>query len=371
MNGIQRFWRGAGLVAATTIGAGMFSLPYVFHRAGWLLGIFYVMGLSVAVIVSHALYWRVLSTNHEKNRLLGLTRERFGRPVFNAALVVLVGGLVLALVVYLILANDFLQLLAPSLNSYVGLIGFWVTSSLPIVLNLRKLIGLELAGTVFMVAVIFYIFSGADLSSPSLYSAPFDVSNFFLPFAPLLFSLAAWTVVEPLYDYQKKYRDGRVVPWGVLIAGTALAAALYLFFVLGILGSTSAITPDALSGLVHWSRLKLALLGGLGLFAIWTSYIPIGLEIRNLLEKDLRWRKGVSLAAVFVAPILLLAVGLKDFLTAVGLVGGVFLSLQYVLIIAIAGKVLAIKGRSRFFLITLSAIFVAAAVYEIYRFVLH
>ena len=67
MNTIKRFWLEAGLVAAATIGAGMFSLPYVFHEAGWLLGIFYTAVLSAAVIIAHLLYLRVLEETKEKS----------------------------------------------------------------------------------------------------------------------------------------------------------------------------------------------------------------------------------------------------------------------------------------------------------------
>ena len=65
---IKSFWGSVELLMATTIGAGIFSLPYVFKESGWLLGIFYMAVFGPVVIFVHRLYWLSLEKKKEKSR---------------------------------------------------------------------------------------------------------------------------------------------------------------------------------------------------------------------------------------------------------------------------------------------------------------
>jgi hypothetical protein len=159
-------------------------------------------------------------------------------------------------------------------------------------------------------------------------------------------------------------------PWAGLVGGTALSAIVYVLFVLGIFSSTGTVTPDTLSGLTDWPGWKLSLLGVLGLFAIWTSYVPIGLEIRGAFERDLKWSPKTSLLLVLFIPLTLLALGLSDFTRAVGLAGGLFLALQYVFILLLGLKRTAMAVSLRLVSYVLLLVFSGVAVYEIYRFIL-
>src|SRR6185312_1068239 len=110
----------------------------------------------------------------------------------------------------------------------------------------------------------------------------------FLPFGVILFGLAGWTGIEPAYESRKK--GGRkYAPWRALAIGTFAAATLSLMFAAGVLGSASHITTDTISGLSDWPLWKRDALALLGLCAVSTVFMPIAREIKNSLEKDLRW----------------------------------------------------------------------------------
>ena len=192
------------------------------------------------------------------------------------------------------------------------------------------------------------------------------VGDWFFPFGHVLFALAGWTAVYPLYEVSKK-RKNLIYP---LLFGTGVSVVIYLFFVLGVTSGASSITPDAISGLTDWPKWQIDLLAVLGLFAIWTSYGPIGLEIRNSFEKDLRVPRSVSFSAVLFVPLILIWLGFNNFLETVGLVGGVFLAFQYLLIVLVSRKVLALKGFKRIVSDLVILIFALAIVYEIYYFVI-
>jgi hypothetical protein len=101
---------------------------------------------------------------------------------------------------------------------------------------------------------------------------------------------------------------------------------------------------------------------------LWTSYVPILLAARNALRIDAAWPGMLSDAIVLFAPILLVAVGIRDFLSVVSVAGGVFLGLQYVLILLIARRALRARGVTFIFP---ALAFAGAALYELWSFGIH
>lgn len=362
--------KSVGLVLSTTVGAGIFALPYIFKEAGWVTGFFYLLIFSFVVAAAHFIYFKVLAKLETQDRLLGLVKKYFGAGAFGAAFFSIIGGLVLSLVVYLILGSHFFRLIFPSLGIWTGAIIFWVLSSIPLFFKPKRFLLTELLGGVALVGLIVFLFLSAWPGEGNLSPKVFDFKNILWPFGAILFSLAGWTAVEPIFERAKKLKEGVRGKFRDFAIGAFGSALIYLLFVLLIFVSAKEITPDAISGLGNWERTKIAILGIFGLFAIWTSYLPIATEIKNLIEKDLKWKKSLGEGAVIAAPILLLAAGLNDFLEVVGLVGGVFLALQYLFIVLIGQRVLRFKFWGGLLTTVLSVIFGAAAVYEVYYFVI-
>jgi len=363
-------WRIAAIVAAATIGDGIFALPFVFYQAGWLVCLVYLVVLGVLVSAAHVVYLETIEHIGEKERLLGLTRKYLGTGGFWTGFIAIVIGLLLTLVAYLILGSQFIRLLIPGVSSSYGLIIFWILMALPIFLSDGHVVELEVLGIACTTAIILLIFFTAwpavTFAGVSAVNAP----NLFLPFGAVLFSLAGWTSVEPAYESRKR-RGRSADPWRALAFGTFFVAALYMLFSAGILGSAPAIAPDTVSGLVGWPTWKRDLLGIFGLIAVATVYLPISREIKNSLEKDLRWNKGTSRALLLLLPVALVFLGLNNFLLVVGLVGGLFLSLQYLLIVSVGRRALTLSPGRKFFLDLIAAVFVIGAVYEVWTFIVH
>lgn len=366
-----RFFIGdVSVMAATTVGAGIFSLPYIFARAGWLTGIFYLVIMTAVIMFVHSLFWRALVVADGRGGLLSLGKFYLGKAGFGFGFVAIIGGLILTLVIYLILGSRFLNILWPALGEKPGFLIFWIIASFPLLLQERRFSVLETLGIILMVAIICLIFFSFWRSSAIFKIPAVNTGNLFLPFGAVLFALAGWTAVEPIYRARREEISSDSVsrPVAGLFAGTVVAAILYFMFIVGIFGSIAPITADTLSGLTAWPMWRLGMLVVFALFAIWTSYFPIGNEIKNSLERDVGARRFVSLSVVFLLPIILVNLGLSSFLKAVALAGGVFLSIQYLLIILVARKGLVFGKTGRTLLDLLILIFVAAAVYELYYF---
>lgn len=362
------FWKVAGIVTAATVGDGVFALPFVFYQAGWLISLFYLVTLSATIVVAHAVYFKTLEKVGEKERLLGLARKHFGASGFWIGFAAIIVGLLLTLVAYLILGSQFIRLGFPGLPASVPLIIFWVFMVAIVVMNDGRVVDLELLGILFTSVVIALIFLTA-LPAVAFEGAPLiNWGNAFLPFGAVLFSLAGWTSIEPAYESQKRLSRRRS-SWYSLAFGTLFAALLYIMFAAGVLGTASHITPDTISGLADWPAWKRDIVALLGLLAVATVTMPISREIKNSLEKDLKWDKGWSRALIIFFPIACVLAGLNNFLVVVGIVGGVFLSTQYLLIISVGRRVLALSFEKKLLLDIVAVVFASAAIYQIVSFI--
>jgi amino acid permease len=366
-------------VAAATVGDGVFALPYVFYHAGWLLCLFYLAALSAIVIMAHSVYLATLEKVGEKERLLGLAKRYFGAPGFWTAFFAIVVGLLLTLVAYLILGTQFIHLALPMVRERYAFAVFWALISIPIFLNDSRVAELETAGIVCTSLVIILIFVTAFPHVTFAAAPAVNWRDIFLPFGAILFSLAGWTSIEPAYEARRRMaKNFRTIAakehsyagaWKALAMGTIFAAVLYAMFAAGILGSTATITADTASGLAQWPFWKKELLAIMGLIAVGTVYMPISREIKNSLEDDLGWSKIISRGTILIFPPLLILLGFNNFLVVVGIVGGLFLSTQYLLIISVGRRALALSRTKKAFLDVAAAIFIIAAIYSIYTFI--
>lgn len=367
MSALRGVFRNAGVLAATTVGAGVFSLPYVFAQAGWLVGVSYLVVLSALIVACHVFYFSVLAKLGGGHRLVGIVRAHLGATPYYISFGAVIVGLLVTLVVYLILGAVFLRIIFPGLDGASAAALFWFVGSLPLFMGERRMLGLEVVGILIMAALIALVFLSASNVGGFLEYPSVNPLSLLLPFGPVLFSLAGWTAIEPIFDLTKKEGGiSRKALFFSILCGTMGSAALYALFIAGVLGSAAEIVPDTISGLQHWPRWEQVVLALFGLFAIWTSYVPVALEIVRSLERDCRWRKFQSMLVILCGPLVLVLAGLDNFLTAVGLAGGVFLSAQYLFIVLVARKVLVARGVARLALNLVAAVFFLAAVYEVY-----
>jgi len=348
-----------GVLLGTMIGAGIFALPQIIMLSGWVAFSLELFFLALILAYVHNLYARVLYKSEEKN-LLGLLRDRLGRGWFYLGVIAIFGGILAALTAYLILGSEFLRHIWPGL-SYLDAVGiFWLLSSLPLFFRNRTFFTLESLGAILMAIIILglgaYGFVGKEIRLPQV--GPF---SFILPFGPLIFALAGWTAVEPIVKTLGKTKKATL-----FFLGSILVSLLYLLFVFGILRSAAKITPDTISGLA-WSPEALLILGILGLFAIWTSYLPSALEIKNSL-KFAHLPKGLGFMVFLILPLALIIFGINNFLAVVSVGGGIFIALEYLLILVLGLKVLKPKIWERALIIFSGGVFLLGALYEIFFF---
>lgn len=364
---IRKYFSSVGILVASTIGAGIFALPKTFEIGGWVLGIIYLLAFSGILIYIHYIYWLALAKKGMPS-LLGLVDSELGPWARRVGFVAILFGLLLTLSAYLVLGGGFLQKIL-HIPSFLSLFIFWIICSLPILFNFSRFVFLEVLGAVLMAATIIYLFFTAPESGNIFSSVAINPSGLLFPFGPFLFALAGWTAIEPLL--REASRDGvKRHPIKILTCGTLFVAALYFIFSVAIFGSSSLVSGDSITGIDMLPGFGLGLLVVLGMLAIWTSYLPIVLEIKKAIHRDLKFSETVSFTIPIFLPILGVWAGLDNFLKIVSLAGGVFLSIQYILVVFASEKALGLQGWKSILAGICGMIFILGGVYELVYFLI-
>src|SRR3989344_3302113 len=92
------------------IGAGVFTLPYIFTQSGFFLGFLYLIIFGILALFVHLMYAEIVVKTKERHRLVGYANLYLGKWGFYPALFMVIVGDVLVLGVFLILGISFFSL---------------------------------------------------------------------------------------------------------------------------------------------------------------------------------------------------------------------------------------------------------------------
>jgi amino acid permease len=345
MSKLAAYFASIGLLSGAIIGAGIFSLPAAFNIGGLGIGLIYLlMGVLVYSLV-YAMYGDVILMTPGEHRFVGFVKYYFGKFFSGLAVVMAIVQSILVLTIYLILSVSFVRLVFPELSEIAAVLIFWAVGSAVIFLSLKRLIMSEFlitAGIILIVGIIFFLgfFSGMN-GLVNLGQVPKFGSGLalLLPLPIVLFSFGGRAAIVSLVrNFQQKrgflkFDDYKLLKKTIIVA-VMVPAIVYVFFVLGVLAISPAVSDDAISGIKDLvSPIILLLIGALGLFSLWSSYFVNGLNINESLGYDLKFAKLARVFLVVLAPLMLYFWGLRDFLGLIGFIGGVFLSLEGIMII--------------------------------------
>ncbi|MDO8504162.1 MAG: amino acid permease, partial [bacterium] len=294
-------------------------------------------------LLIHYLYADVALATPDFLRLPGYAKIHLGNWARNLALLSLLLGSFGSLLAYLIVGGEFLRSL---LGDFLGGSAFFYTflyfalGALLILIGVKAIARIEFWGLiVFLIALIFLFFKGMPLFKPeNLLVGNFSLRNIFLPIGPIIFSLWGATMVpeieEMLIGDKKSLK--KVILISILIA--AIVYALFTVFILGINGrQTTEFGLTGLTGLLGQGVLRLGFLAGF--LATFTSFIAIGLYLRNMLHYDFKIPKILAWFLVSSVPIVLFLAGLKNFISIISFVGSIMLGIEGILVLLIYRKI--------------------------------
>ena len=326
------------MLVGTIIGVGMFGLPYVTSKIGFLPIVFiYFPILGLVVLTVHLIYGEVCLRTDGLHRLPGYSKIYLGKAGETFAIISAIIGFFGSLLAYLILGGQFLaNLLIPVLggNELTYILIFFALGALIIYLKNKGIAQIEFYSLILLFcALIFLSVKGIPaIDINNLLNANF--TDPFLPYGVILFALGGMSFIPVLEDLlagqTKKLKS-------VIIIGTLIPALVYLIFIALVLGvNGNATTADALTGLKTVLGSTVLIAGFLvGIIATFTSYLTVGQTLKETFWYDLKFSHFTAWVIACFVPLILYLVGLKNFISIIGFVGAITFATDGILVFLI------------------------------------
>lgn len=346
------------IVAGTTIGAGMVSMPLTSAGMGF--------GYTVTLL---ALLWGLLSysallfvevyqkAERQDAGIATLAEQYFGIIGRVTATLTLVVFMYAILTVYTLMSSDLISTVLPSLSGYgkeisvlfTVFLGTFIVAGTAKVDFLTRL--LFIAKFVAFISVLALMLPKVTLDN--LMALPLDKA-LFISASPFFFTSFGFHVVIPSIN---AYLDGDVKRLRIaIIAGTGLPFIIYVLWQMathGVLSQTEFVQilaqDPTLGGLVKaatnitGSVLIGEVVRWFSLFALITSFLGVALALfdtlNDLLKRiNIRRRNRASLGFLTFAPVLFFALFYTDFLAVLALAGQMFTFYGLVLPVGMAWR---------------------------------
>jgi len=356
-------------LSGAIVGAGIFSLPYLTLKVGFWIMLAYFLVLGTLVILIHLFFGELSLKTPDLKRFPGFARLHLGKWGEKIALISDVLGIYGAILAYLVVGGEFLtELFSPILggNSLIYTLFYFSLGALLIYFGIRLISQVELFALIsFFLILISMFFKGfSHFEIKNLFPSP-DFSQFFLPYGPLLFSFWGAALIPEAEEMLKGKKE---LLKKVIFIATLIPIIIYLLFIFLILGITGKETTEsALIGLRNFlgnEIVSLALF--FGVLTTFTSFIALGLTLKNVFCYDLKMNKNSAWLITCFFPLILFLIGIKKFISVISFVGGIMLGIDGILILLMYQK---IKPERKLLSSSLISIFLAGIIYEIIYFI--
>ena len=363
------------VLVGTMVGVGIYGIPFVFAKAGYLVGAIWLLVMAVVMGLVHLLIAQLTLATNGEHQIVGYATiwlGRWARWVIGFAFILALTGALLAFIIVFgefahnILSNYFA--VDPQLYSVL----FAVVWALVWLARLRTFATIEV-GLISLYLVVIALIGIVAAPHIELRNFAGTIPDYwFLPYGVLLFAFSGSGAIA----IQRQLLRGRErLMRPAIITATVFVAVIYLVFATIIVGVSGDITsPEALSGLYGLVPSVVVLLGSiLGVITISTSYIALGTALYETYRLDYavpaRWAWLLAVAP----PLLFFWSGLRNFIDVIGLAGAVASAIVYVILLAAYLRSRRVRLRAPEFhvripawvIILLMAALAAGSVYEI------
>ncbi|GIW63213.1 MAG: hypothetical protein KatS3mg091_015 [Patescibacteria group bacterium] len=322
------------LLTGTIIGAGIFSLPEILNQTGIY---FYILLFLLAFLSSYLgiKYRWIIKKTKSDNQMPSYITAALGSGWGTTSLILFTLSLIGALTSYLLLINEQLG----NITFFLGLTWFIL------LFNLKQIKKLDSFLTICLLLAVVLLTAVPQNSTKNIATAiqP-SWESLIKAFGAILFSLTSFSVIPELSATGKPNLAIKIT--------YTIVSIIYILF-------AQTVNPSN----------KSLILSSVVFFAVITSYIPMSFVLEETLTKDLKIKKLPAKLTTLILPAAIALFGIKDFITALAITGGVFIALLQILIIFSYIKLKKSLIIFEKILLYLSvAIFLLAALAEIYLY---
>lgn len=327
------YLEGTALVLAGTLGAGILGIPFVVSQVGVGIGMICIFLVGLLVLGLNILIAEIACATKRPLQLVGLAREYLGRTGEIIMLVLMYGMLFGALLIYLIGEGESLSALFGGDPVKWALVFFLLATGL-VVVGMKTVKTMEmilLAGVLLVIALI----AGVGIPHIQFFNlSSFAPGNILALYSVLIFSFHATTAIPEAHSVlNKKIQTFK----RSVVTSSLVCIVLYALFSLVVVGITGADTTSiATIGLGYKVGPAIKLLGNVfAVLAMATGFLMAASSLRDSLKWDFKFLHTPAALFVCTVPLTLYLFGIRQFIMVMDVVGGVFVSLEMLMMVVI------------------------------------
>lgn len=306
----------------TTIGVGMFGLPYVFYQVGFGLGFVEFVLIGALNALALCLYAELVLARKKHAHfveVIGAELGFWGRLWATVSFFATMWG---AMVAYIIVSASFIGLITGADPSVVISLLFAALASLVLAGGVAMMLRIQsiVFPVFFALIAVLLLASFSHFELEHFTTVHFE--NAVVPLGVMLFAVSGLSAVPEVRDALGK-RDRLL--FKVIVAGMGIAMTVFLAFVIAILAFNGGdMSPDGISGIVRTAGRPLAIVAAsVGTLVVFSAFVTIGTSILNTFMYDFSMRFSHAWLATVGVPIAIFILGARDFIDVIGSVGGV------------------------------------------------
>jgi len=329
----KNFYKAVATLIGTVIGLGIFGVPYVVAKSGFLIGLVFLFILSLVALLLHLFYGEIVLRTPGKHRFVGYVEIYLGqwckRLTTFTSIFVFYG----ALLAYIIVGGKLLAIIFGG-TDFVWSLVFFIVFSLAVFFGLRVIAQMEILMSLFLIIIVFFIFIKGWPAIKLANLTTLDWRYFFLPYGVTLWAAIGLTAIPEMKEiFKRNFQSFKKA----IIWGTLLPAFLHFLFILTVVGVTGQhASSEAIQGLFEVLKNSTMIFGAIfGLLAVATSFLVLGLALKKIFWYDYKINRHLSWALACFIPLIAYLVQLRDFILVIGFLGATLCGLNAILLVLI------------------------------------
>ena len=322
-------------LVGVTIGAGIMGIPYVISKSGLLVGLINIAVIGFLMLFVNLFMAEIVLRTKGNHQLTGYAAKYLGKTGKWLMAISMVIGVSGALLAYLIGGGSALSSIFGGDIFWYGILFFAFASSI-IFRGIDFVKSTELVSVAVLLVIVFIIIAVNFLNiNPANLSI--GDGNLFLPYGVVLFAFIGTSAIpEMRQELANNYKEMK----NAVILGTMIPIIVYLLFGLStVLVSGMGTTEVASVGLGKSLGSGMNLLTGIfAIFNMATSFIILGLALREMYHYDLKISRTNSFLLALGVPLMIFIFGFRDFITPLGIAGSLTGGIDGILIVLMLWK---------------------------------
>lgn len=337
------FWEAFATIVGTVIGLGIFAIPYAAKDTGITPTVALIIFVAAMSVLVSILYAEIIIFNKREECIVSYARRYLGQWAGKAETCSALFGYTGSILAYILAIAVFVKALIPQDGVYFWPIILFYSAISGLVLLLKKvknLGNLEIVLAGIMCAAFFWV---SWESMPQWKPLKDDWSKMVVPYGVVWFSLTGGSAIPIVVRILG--RKGKKVFNAISFAYVLIALITILFFVAALKTGGGKIGPDPFIVMGEKIGSRIFYLGTLiGVLAVVTSHWTLATHFKNVLNEDLKFNPTASWLLVVFLPLILILIGVSNFVSVIGLVGLVAGTFDALLLIAIYRKIFSRKN---------------------------